>query len=184
MASVVDIANLALLRVGAESILSLDDATERARACKLAWPFVRQSVLRWHSWNPPTTRATLPALVAVPVWDWDAQFQIPADCLRVLEVDASEWVLEGRAILCDEGTSLNIRYIRDETDTTQYDSLLTELMAQKLALEICERVTNSHTKKAELEQEWLYLLAEGKRADGEEQSNLELEEDDWILARY
>lgn len=102
MASALEIANMALLRIGAEPINALTDDNGRARACNTAWPFVRQHVLRSHSWNCVTTRARLRSLdkdatltAIKPDWDFDAVFPLPTDCLRVLDVDTDDpWRVE------------------------------------------------------------------------------------------
>lgn len=184
MASTVEIANQALIRVGSESILSLTDATERARACNASWPFVRREVLRSHSWNSVTTRVKIAELVDAPSWGWDTAYQVPSDSLRILEVDTTyQWRIEGDEILTDGTGELSIRYLKDETDTEQYDAGLTELMVLRLAVEIVERITDSTTKRTELLNDYLMLLSEAKADDGEEQSPSEFEEDSWVTAR-
>lgn len=105
MATDVEIANQALLRVGAESITSGEwntPSNERSRVVKNSWPFVRREVLRCHPWNSVTTRARLRSLdkdatltAIKPDWDFDAVFPLPTDCLRVLEVDTDDqWRVE------------------------------------------------------------------------------------------
>ena len=152
---------------------------------KASWPFVRREVLRSHSWNSATARASLAALVATPEWGFDSAYQIPADCLQVLEVDNGvQWRVEGQTIVTDGTDELDIRYMQDVTDTEQYDSLLTDVMVVRLAIEIVERITDSTTKRAALLQEYGLLMDEARMQDGSEQSPAEFEEDAWITARY
>ena len=100
MASALEIANMALLRIGAEPINALTDDNGRARACTAAWPFVRQHVLRSHAWNSVTTRSKVRASYnrasqLVPVWDYERAYPLPSNCLRVLECDVTEqWRVE------------------------------------------------------------------------------------------
>lgn len=184
MASTIAIANQALIRVGSESIIALTESNERARACNASWPFVRREVLRSHSWNAVTVRATLAELATGPLWGFDSAYQVPSDSLRILEVDTTyQWRIEGDQILTDGSGELFIRYLKDETDTEQYDGSLTELMVIRLAVEIVERITDSTTKRVELLDEYQLLLSEAKADDGEEQSPSEFEEDDWVTVR-
>ena len=185
MASPVDIANLALLRVGAESIIALTDANNRARACKLAWPFVRQNVLRAHSWNSATVRTQLAPLATAPTWGFATAYTVPADYLHISEVDTDlDWRVENCEIHTDATGTLNVRYVKDEEDTELYDGSLTVVMGLRLAVEIVERVTNSGPKKNVLLQEYQVALNEAKVDDGQEQSPADFEEDDWITSRY
>lgn len=173
------------MRCGAESTNSLTDLNERSRVVSGSWQFVRREVLRAHSWNSTTLRAVLTAAVTSPLWGFDSAYDLPADCLRVFEVDTNyDWRVEGDQILTDGTGDLNIRYGKDETDPSKYDSMLTEAIVLRLAVEIVERVTDSTTKRSALLNEYDDLLSDAKAADGEEQSPAEFEEDDWILARY
>lgn len=185
MASVVEIANQALIRVGDESIISLTDANERGRAVNAAWPFVRREVLRAHPWNIATKRVKLAALSAAPAWGFATAYQVPADSIAILEVDTvSDWRVEGQQIVTDATGELSIRYARDETDSEIYDGILTECMALRLAAEICERLTNSRSKRELLLMEYEDKLQEARTADGEEGSPSEFEEDSWVTVRY
>lgn len=103
MATDLEIANQALLRVGAESITSGEwntPSNERSRAVKNSWPFVRREVLRAHPWNSVTTRSKVRSTYdietqLVPVWDYARAYPLPANCLRVLECDVTEqWRVE------------------------------------------------------------------------------------------
>jgi len=186
MPSLVEIANQALMnRLGAEPIISMTDATEGARAVNAAWPFVRQEVLRAHSWNVATKRAKVAALVSAPAWGFDSAYQVPSDCLRVLEVDTTyDWRVEGQTIVTDGTGELSIRYIEDLTDTEQYDGALTECMVLRLAAEVCERITNSRSKRELLMVEYENKLEEAMAFDGEEGSPSEFKEDLWLTVRY
>lgn len=113
MATAEEIANQALLRVGAQPLASGEWATptqERSVAVVNSWPFIRKAVLRDHPWNVVTRRnnlfrelfaATQNAIV--PEWDFASTYKLPENCLRVLEVDTSlQWRVERAAV--GEGT--------------------------------------------------------------------------------
>ena len=185
MATTLEIANQALIRVGSEAIGSLLDTNERAIAVSTSINFIRVEVLRAHSWNCVTTRAQLSKNVTDPLWGFDSAYDLPADCLRVIDVDTDlQWRVEGRQILIDGDADIDVLYLKDETDPTQYDSMLTAAFVVRLAVEICERITDSRTKREFLWQEYQLLLDDAKARDGEEQSPVEFEEDDWVTVRY
>lgn len=278
MATELEIANQALYRVGSEPILTFPDLTnERGRVVSAAWPFVREAVLRAHSWNGATARAQPIRFHPVPAFGFKYSYPIPADCMRVLEVQLDrkvQWRVEGDRILTDgvsgdqtlqaafafngaptaadpvvcsssatpsvlvngdivyitesdmteinernfrvanisgdtfeleneDGTlrttgitggqfqkvlagDLDIRYVRNldtDAELALADSELTHAFAVRLAAEICEPITHSTTKRDSLNAEFEKMLAKAKGDDGEEQSDSEFKEDDWILVR-
>ncbi len=189
MASPVDIANGALIKLGAESIIALSEDNERARACNAAWPIVRAEVLRAHTWNAAVERATLAATTDTingsTSFGFDTAYNLPADCLRVLEVDSYyDWRVEGRQILTDGNSTLHILYSKDETDSEQYDPMLVSVMISRLAAEIAYRITDSATMRDRMWEEYRRQLLEAAAADAQEQSPAEFETDDWINVRY
>ena len=186
MPSVVEICNRALSRVGEARITALTDDTKQARACNGAYSFVRDEVLRAHPWNCAIKRASLAKLSDAPTFGYDAQYQLPSDCLRVVEVYDTKlpWVVEGRKLLSDEGTPLKMRYVRREEDPNTMDSMLVSAIAARLAMELCEELTQSNTKRERAAVEYEAILARAKGADGQEQSPMPFEEDAWVTARY
>lgn len=130
--------------------------------------------------------------VLKPLFGYAQMFPLPADCARALDIEGARrpWVVEGRRLMCDEGSVLDLRYIghtvaRAATDPGDhdYDALLISVMAQRLALELVEAITQSNTKKEAIGREYLKLLEEAAMVNVQEQSPKELEEDNWLLER-
>lgn len=185
MGGVVDICNRALTKVGDDRITSLTDGTKAASVCNHAYEFVRDSVLRSSVWNCTVTRATLAPLSSTPDHTYKYEYQLPSECLKIVEVDTTyDWVVEGRKILTDEGTTLKIRYQQRVTDPNQYDSALFELIATTLAYEICETLTQSNTKKQIIGKDLERLTTMAKMHDAQEGSPSRLKQDSWIDARF
>lgn len=159
-----------------------------ARAVNSAWEIVRDEVLRAHPWNSCITRTQLAALTPGPTFGWDYHYQLPTDCLRVLDVGHPEetqlpWEVNGKILLTDEGAPVDLRYVKREEDAGQYDALLVSAMAARLAVEVCEELTQSTTKKQVVADEYQAILAEARRADGQEHYTSEHELDSWLQAR-
>lgn len=185
MASTVEICNRALSKLGQIRITSLTDNNKAAKACNQAYEYVRDSVLRAHVWNCTVSRAQLAPLSTTPAFGFDYEYQQPSDCIKVVEVDTSyQWVVEGRKILTDQGTTLDIRYQVREEDPNQYDSLLQEAIAARLAYELAEELTQSNSKKEAALNDYHMTMSDAKLRDAQEQSPAELYEDDWINVRY
>lgn len=110
-----------------------------------------------------------------PDFGWDYQYDIPAACLRVLEVNDSEdgdtlnpWVIEGRKLLTNDATC-NLVYLKQETDVTKYDALFVQALALKLAISISEILRGTTGKTAELMQAYDRVTAPlARRVDSNE----------------
>jgi len=135
--SVVDICNSALNHIGGNNITSLTEDSKPARILNQRYEPVRDAVFRAHPWNCLVARTDLAADSTAPAFDFSYQYTLPSDCLRVLQAQYLDTVfkVEGRKILTDEST-FNLIYIKRETDTAQYDSLLKDALSARLASEI------------------------------------------------
>jgi pterin-4a-carbinolamine dehydratase len=80
MANIVQICNLALSRVLAPAIQSLDDPTREAQVCRRHLTIVREAVLNDFDWSFARRVAPL-ALTTVEHPAWDYVYAKPADCL-------------------------------------------------------------------------------------------------------
>lgn len=103
----------------------------------------------------------------------------------MMEVDTTyDWRVENGKIVTDTTGTLNVRYVKDETNTEVYDASLTYVMALRMAVEISERINGNRIKRQGLLQEYTIALNDAMADDGEEQSPAEFEEDSWITARF
>lgn len=184
--SSVDVCNSALQLVGAARILSLSDNSPEGRACSVSYDSNRRSELRKHRWNFAIRRVSLAPDATPPAFDYTYQFTVPSDCLRILlPNDATlDWIVEGRKILSNASNVLNLRYISDITDTTQWDAAFYDMLSISLGMDICEKLTNSTGKKTELAAAYKDALAEAKRNNAFEQLPAQAPDDDYWLARF
>ena len=189
MTSEVDICNRAGVLIGADSIVSISppDDAEFAYICAEIYDDVRDTVLRLYPWNVAVKRVSIAKDVDTPAYGYAFQYTIPADNLRVLEMDSETpldaWEVESGKILTDRDSPIAIRYIWRETDPNKYDSLLVMAIAARLAFEAVERVTQSNTKKADLAKIFEKALADAKGVDAKEGSQVDFQEDPWIRSR-
>lgn len=189
MASEVGIANRALQKLGASRITSLADASVSGRAANACYETLRDETLRKHPWNFAIARAALAADATAPSWGRANAFELPSDFLRLLpsypedNVNTLDWQIEGRKIYTDESAPLYIRYIARITDPNTMDIQFRELLATRMAIEMCEEVTQSNTKKAALRDEVKEIIAEAKRTNAIENVSAATPEDTWLTAR-
>lgn len=184
MTSKTEIANRALEILGTSPVLDISDNNERAKACNRAYEPVRRAELRKHRWNFAIRRRQLAADTEAPAFDFARQFTLPGDCLRFFPPrDSCDWTPEGNKILTDDASPLPLRYVADVTDPNTFDVLFVEALAARLALDICEKITGSSTKKADAREAYAEAIAEAKRANAFEQPAMEFPVDSWLLAR-
>lgn len=180
--SLEEIANSALVKIGARPILSLTEGSIEAERCSKRMDPIRKIILRRHPWNFAIGRRTLAPSVDVPEFEYSYKFLLPADCLRLLEVmDEVEFRLEGGYILSDE-SSLSIKYIRDVIDTNLFESLFAEAMACYLAWDISYPLTSNATLKDEMWKAYRLALREAKSVDAQEDPG-PAEEDGFLESR-
>lgn len=185
MPSVVEICNKALDKLGHGAITSLNDGTKAANLCLRNWEMIRDETLRIHPWNFAVKRISLAASAEAPAWGFTSAFPVPSDYLRLIEIlgsDSFEYQIESNNILCDESV-LYVRYIYKVTDPNQYDASFIDVVSTRLAVELCEPLTQSNTKKNELIKDLDMSLTNAKRVDGQENPPVSFVEDDWITAR-
>lgn len=175
MASNVEISNVALTLIGANRITSLTQDSETAREVNAIYSIVRDEVLRAHTWNFATTRRTLAQLSTTPNYDYDYEYQLPAECLRVIHMRYQEsysFRVEGRKILSNNSTC-QITYTKREEDPAQWDAMFIGAFAARLAAELSfNNAANAtfHTKMMELYQRKLNIAKGADSQEGTPQS--------------
>lgn len=198
MASQVEIVNRAIIKLGGETVTSLEDNKKSARVFSALWDTVRKAELSRAYWNFATQRASLPALGDVPDWGFAYQYQLPSDYLKLMQVndvfvapgladyrqsDDSPWAIEGQAILTDFGAPLKIRYVKDITDTGLFHELFVEMLASKLAFEGCYAITQSREGQRQASDDYKMALKEARLSNAIERPPVGLPDDSWILGR-
>ena len=188
--SVVQICNQALDLLGADPIADLEDPSKAAGLCKRNYPLARDAALRAYPWNCAVARAQLAALASAPLYGFTAAYQLPVNCLRVLDVDGDpspglRWRVEGNTLLADTTGALSIRYVRAIEDPARFDALLVQSSAARLAAVICFAVTGKDGLTERLLRVAAGAELEARRIDAREQSqDDEVVADAWSGARF
>lgn len=171
MASDVDICNSALNAIGASNIISLTEDSRAARVCNQRYEFVRDSVFRAHPWNCLISRVEVAADSTAPAFEFEYAHTLPTDpyCLRVLRPQDPDSVfkIEGRKLLANS-TPFKFIYISRVTDPNQYDQLLIEALAARLAADISYALVNSATLTQSLYAIYESKLSEARFVDATE----------------
>ena len=159
MATKLQIINTAMIRLGEEPIVALDEDTRAAKIARGMWDISRAACLRDHPWNFAVTEAQLNspyselevqegAILEPSVFiahEFRYVFQLPADCLRLLSVyHTPEYKKQGRLVMTNN-PQCRVRYIRDVQDETEFDANFADVLASRLASDFGYAVTKSQS---------------------------------------
>ena len=163
----VSICNQALNRIGAKSILSMDENTENARRCKTLYDPTRKALLRMHPWSFAKRRVQLSPVSTYPSFGYQNAFPLPRDFIRVYDAGEIEYEVESRHILAN--TSLiNLIYVADEQNEEMWDSLFSECMALYLVRKLAKPITGSSAEADSAWQELRNMLKQARAINGQE----------------
>tara|TARA_R100001129_G_scaffold14899_1_gene9573 strand:+ start:405 stop:956 length:552 start_codon:yes stop_codon:yes gene_type:complete len=157
--------------IGASNIISLTEDSRAARVCNQRFEFVRDAVMRAHPWNCLIVRTSLAADSDTPAFEFDHQHTLPTDpyCLRVLRPEDPDTVfrVEGRKIISST-TPFKMIYVARITDPNEYDQLLIESIASRLAADISYALVNSASLSQMLMATYENKLSEARFVDATE----------------
>lgn len=198
MASEIQVANSALIRLGEKRIIALDASSETSRTLVDQLPISRDALTRAFRWNFAMKRASLAASPDAPEWGFDFQYEVPIDFLALDQVndvyvgldmsdyrnsDLAEYSLEGRMILTNEGAPLKVRYIRQVVDAGSWDALFADALALKIAVDCCEKITQSTAKRESVKGDLKDAIRAAVRVNAIEKPPAPVPDDSWIIAR-
>ena len=198
MASLVQIANRALSKVGAARIISLTDDNKQARAVNSCIYDIIDDELRAHRWQFAMKRTELAALSEAPAFGFKYQYQVPSDFLRIDMVNNEypaavmsdyigeeilDWTLEGNVILSNAASPLKLRYIASVQDPSQWDTNFREAVASRVSMEICEELTQSNEKKQFSQVDYRRAISQAIRVGAIEKPPVVPPDNTWILSR-
>lgn len=198
MPTVIDVCNRALLKIGAPRITTLEDESKEAQALLLAFDAVRDREMAAHPWAFALRRASLAALAESPAWGYAKQYQLPEGFLGLDWVDGLEqsstgmdyldgtesaWRVEGGKILTDAEAPLRIIYHVRVDDPQQWGAHFCEVMSIALALEVCDEVTGSLTRKQGLREDKAEAIAAARRLNAIQQAPRAIPDASWLTSR-
>lgn len=190
MASETSIVNRALRLIKVESIASLTASGETAEWASSVYENARDALLAEYPWNFAMKRAALSADPDEPTWGYDYRYTLPADCLRVLDIEGEPdsttepWKVEGGYIITDAIAPLYVRYIERVTNVGRFPPMFTEALVARLAAEGAYSFTGNVAREQAMTQLYEARLAIAKRYDAQEGTpDIGPVADDWINER-
>ena len=188
-----DICNKALDLLGQRADIGNIDTptTENERICARWYNDTLDFLLRRYVWNFAVTRKVVPRdLRGTPEFEYESAYKLPDDFVRLLEVNGRSITndkcvdLAGGYILMNgTASSIELKYIRRETDVRKYDSGFKQLFSLYLAVNMAYRFTNKQTVLDRL-QKWIELEeAKVISIDGQERPPVRIQRSRYRRAR-
>ncbi|WP_334037285.1 hypothetical protein [Burkholderia gladioli] len=171
MTSSVSICSNALIQLGDKPISSFQDPSTRAQVCSIAYPEVRDAVLRAHPWNSCVKRVVLAPMTDKPAFDYAYQFQLPADWLRTMQIGSRrnrlDYASEGNRILAHVNALPLVYIFRNEIEAT-WESTLVDVVTKAVKAGIAYAITQSASMAQVAMTEYTTVLKQAKAINGQD----------------
>jgi hypothetical protein len=182
--SEVDICNQALDLIKAPNISSLTESSEAARKCNRHYAKCRDTLLEEYPWNFAIQRATFSEDTEEPLFEYEHQYVIPSDCLRILSIYnyTGPWRREGQRLLVDIDSSSSdscyVRYIKKVTDVSDFDPMFVEALVYRLAAKLAIAIRNDEDLAERYEKKEIMMVMKAERLHAIEDTSYEDENED------
>ena len=176
----VSICNHALSLIGDRGITGFDENTATAERCRSLYDQTRKSILRDHPWSCAKKRAILAPITTHPSFGYAHAFPLPRDFIRIISANTECYEIEGRHILANQN-QINLEYIFDNDNEDEWDSMLVEAMALKLASRLSKPNTGSDAAGQSALAEYERLLRRARAINAQERPSEELQ---YEFSRY
>lgn len=174
--SEVGIANLAILKLGQEPIMSLADNDEPGPTMNRRYAGARDAVLRLHPWSCAMhTNLSLTLKNETGPGGFTNVFDLPPDFIRLKNVQNLHFSYrifgspDGGKRLATNQSKIELDYVFRQTSVLAMDEGLKEAIATKLAADTCMKLTGDHKLKTKLDVELKEIIALAEMSDMQEQ---------------
>ena len=197
MTTDLNIANMALTKIGARLIASFEANSQEARTCSALLDQSRKAALRAYPWNFASKNQTLAAIDVPDGYEkWGYAYGYPSDYVRALAIHdggGGEYPYDLAVYKNDAGSNVRIiltdleaaylNYTALITDPGLYDSQFIESFVLYLAKEISWPLTKKHSVESAMLQKYMLSVPKAQTADAEEQSSTKSPESTWYNDR-
>ena len=183
MVAQIDIVNSALAELGESALSSMSEDSEGAIVAGTIYDQVYHDLLSKAPWRFASKKATLSLLVSEPLNEWESEYQLPADCLRVIRVyPDQDYDIYGDKLYAKSG-ELDIDYVYKVSET-YLPAYFVRLLVLELAVRMAMSITANASLKAGLNQEKQFQFAAALSADAMQQPNRRIISRPFLDVRY
>lgn len=181
----VEIANMALLKLGQPSLMSLEDNAVNAQRASQEMEPALETVLRSYPWPFAIARVQLQRLLERPLYQFSYYYKMPQDIVRItsLNTQGEAYSLENGKIATN-ATSVHVKYVSKDQALTNMDMTTCDVVATNLAARLCLIITENPQVQQQLWQQYEILLMQARNTWAIEDMPQSVIEGGWIPARY
>lgn len=181
----VDIANMALLKLGQSPIMSLTDNAVNAQRASQEMEPALETVLRAYPWPFAIQRKELSRLLEQPLYQFKYYYKIPQDLVRIMSLNTQgdTYSLENGKLATNAST-VHIKYVSKDLALTYMDMATRDVIACNLAARLCIIVTENPQLQNQLWQQYDILMTQARNTWAVEDMPQRVIEGGWIPARY
>lgn len=181
--SPVDICNLALDDLKQAPIKSVTTPVSNTEyVCQRNYDTVRRECLFAHPWKFTITRIQLtPNPATTPLFGYAYAYNLPTDYIRLItvgddylgdlrtsfEIESNQLLAAAGDVIFD-GTTKDVRYMRDVTDVTKFSPGFITYFRLKLAIRMSNKFSVSPAIKKELKEDFAEAATEARSVNGQE----------------
>lgn len=193
-----NICNIALARIGAKEIASMENSADReAVLCRRFYHTARRSVLATHHWNGAKRSVQLSQNTSVTPIFWDYAYTLPTDFIRIISVHPSDDLnstcdftienandVDADNVLMSASNQIYIQYVYDNTDLSTMSQGFRDVLAFVLARDLCLALGKSTSKFELTNREYRRALTNAKSVDGFDDYPQKLADGSWVTTRF
>lgn len=188
MSTEIECVNMALVRVGADVITSLDQPVPRAAICKVFVAPGRRAFLESAYWGFARAVSTLAAVSGQPVDpDYSLRYPLPPNFLKLwaLAGDNADYPVrrDGAYLLTDAGSPISVIYTRDVPEIGRWPEKAATAYAWALAASICMKISGNRQLTNEIADEARALLNDARHSESMQDPPTGLETVGWLESR-
>lgn len=158
----VDIANDAFDRLRSDTISALDDGSTNADLASRYLYKLRDLLIQTYDFVFARSRTTLNQLSTAPAFEWSYAYQLPNDCLDVIQTyPRSDYIVEGDQLLTNE-SSCSVIYKKQITDPNKIPVTVRMAISSALASALAIPLAKSQAEQQKLEGEAMFWAQRAK----------------------
>lgn len=181
--SKIEMVNGALVELGAEILSSLSEDKLEVDVANQIYDQVYGDLLAKAPWRFAVKKADLSHLVAAPLNEWTDQFDLPAQCVRIVGVYPRRTAYEVFNNLVYANTAtLAVDYVERVSESALPPPFV-RLMSLELAVRMCMSITNDEQLKRSLQQDARMQFAAALAADAQQRPNIPIQSSPFVDCR-
>lgn len=178
----IEIANNALGELGENALSSLAEISLRAEAVNTHYDDTLEDLLGKNAWRFAVVKETLSRDVATPLNEWQYQYTLPAQFVRLVNLyPRSDFEIYGAKIYTD-ASSLACDYVKKVSESL-FPPPFVRLVSLELAVRMCMTITRDVELKTRLQGDTRLQFAAALAADSQQRPNRRIEDAPFINVR-